>query len=274
MTKKRNGSGEPPKKAKRQPTGDYPVGNCRPPKEHQFQKGQPSPNPAGRPRGKPKSVLKTAPLNPQLAKILELSQETMKVNGVDTPLIDAAFKQLVRLALVEKREKSLHKLLDLHAAAQQGAFDEKLELVTYAVAHKEKWQAEFARCEADGRPTPNILPHPEDVTFDGEGNVIILEAVDEESKRLQDFREDALRNRLCAIEEIREVHGPNPRDKETDALLRRLEREAARLNKLLPPRLQVQKGIKRSEAVAELKRRGLDNRPTSRFGTTRRKSGG
>lgn len=38
------------KRAKRQPTGDYPSGYCRPPKSGQFKKGEPSPNPAGRPR--------------------------------------------------------------------------------------------------------------------------------------------------------------------------------------------------------------------------------
>ena len=39
-----------PKRAKRKPTGDYEQGYCRPPKDGQFKKGQPSANPKGRPR--------------------------------------------------------------------------------------------------------------------------------------------------------------------------------------------------------------------------------
>lgn len=38
------------KRTKRQPTGDYDAGYCRPPKAHQFKKGEPSGNPKGRPR--------------------------------------------------------------------------------------------------------------------------------------------------------------------------------------------------------------------------------
>lgn len=42
-----------PKRAKRQPTGDYEVGYGRPPKHGQFQKGAPSKNPRGRGAKKP-----------------------------------------------------------------------------------------------------------------------------------------------------------------------------------------------------------------------------
>jgi hypothetical protein len=43
-------SDDAPKRAKRQPTGDYESGYCRPPKGGQFKKGEPSRNPKGRPR--------------------------------------------------------------------------------------------------------------------------------------------------------------------------------------------------------------------------------
>ena len=43
-------SDDAPKRAKRQPTGDYETGYCRPPKHGQCQKGAPSKNPRGRPR--------------------------------------------------------------------------------------------------------------------------------------------------------------------------------------------------------------------------------
>lgn len=37
---------------------EYDVGYCKPPKEHQFKKGQPAANPKGRPKGrKPKGIL-------------------------------------------------------------------------------------------------------------------------------------------------------------------------------------------------------------------------
>lgn len=269
-TRSKNGG---PRDGKRQPTGEYSVGNCCPPKEHQFRKGEPSPNPSGRPRGKPKSW-NAPPLNPAFAEILRIARETTKVNGQETTYIEAAFKTLVKLGLVERREKSLHKLLDMHAAAEQGAFDEKVEMAMYAIKHKEKWGPRFAQCEAEGKPVPNILPHPEDLTFDNDGNVVILGAVEEEGLRLQNLRESELRKRLEVMQTIRETHGPKPRLAELDSLLRRLEREAARLNNLLPPRLRVNTGIKRSEAVAELKKRNERKRPGNGSGGHRKKSEG
>ena len=43
-------SDDAPESAKCEPTGDHPSGYCRPPKSGQFKKGEPSRNPAGRPR--------------------------------------------------------------------------------------------------------------------------------------------------------------------------------------------------------------------------------
>jgi hypothetical protein len=51
--------------ATRGPPGDYEVGYGRPPREHQFKKGEPSRNPKGRPRGaRPAPDLVAALLQP------------------------------------------------------------------------------------------------------------------------------------------------------------------------------------------------------------------
>lgn len=82
------------KRTKRQPTGDYDAGYCRPPKAHQFKKGEPSHNPKGRPprRVKHRSVFEevsqkkiayTAGDKTRTASLIELSMQR---------LLDAAVK--------------------------------------------------------------------------------------------------------------------------------------------------------------------------------------
>jgi len=49
--------------------GDYDVGYKRPPRQHQFRKGQPSPYPSGRPRGSRKVDLEKVLLEPVHIKL-------------------------------------------------------------------------------------------------------------------------------------------------------------------------------------------------------------
>lgn len=85
------------KKQKRVPTGDYETGFCRAPKKHRYQKGQPSPNPAGRRGKKPKPDAAPGDIlsNIMQASVhINLGGKSVRMNGWE-----ALFLQTRNLAL-------------------------------------------------------------------------------------------------------------------------------------------------------------------------------
>ncbi len=77
---------------KKNPTGDYKVGKCKPPKEHQWGKGQ-----SGNPRGRPKS---TNSGGTDVAAILEAPVK-VKVGGKECDMspVEAGLRQLAKKAV-------------------------------------------------------------------------------------------------------------------------------------------------------------------------------
>ena len=77
---------------KKKPTGDYEVGYCKPPRQHQFPKGQ-SGNPGGPPKSKKRG----------LTDVSEILNEPVKVNagGKEREMspFEASFRQLARRAI-------------------------------------------------------------------------------------------------------------------------------------------------------------------------------
>lgn len=76
------------------PPGDYEVGYGRPPREHQFKKGEASRNPKGRPRGTNKPVL-------DLAAVL-MQPVTIRIKGKErkVPYPEAMIQALQGMALM------------------------------------------------------------------------------------------------------------------------------------------------------------------------------
>ena len=76
------------------PLGDYEVGYCRPPREHQFKKGEVSRNPKGRPRGANRPAL-------DLVSVL-MQPVTIRIKGKErkVPYPEAMIQALQGVALM------------------------------------------------------------------------------------------------------------------------------------------------------------------------------
>jgi hypothetical protein len=91
----------------KQPTGNYEVGYARPPKEHQFKKGEPSRNARGRPPKKtrvPKS------------QIVEVMTEavTIKIEGREQKVpFPIAFFQLLKSKALQGEAKATRTVIEL-----------------------------------------------------------------------------------------------------------------------------------------------------------------
>jgi len=80
----------------------YEVGKGKPPKEHQFKKGQPSPNPRGRPRGSTRES--------QLQKMLK---KRIFVTGPDGRRVRKPLEEVINHKLVETAAKGDFKAIKL-----------------------------------------------------------------------------------------------------------------------------------------------------------------
>src|SRR5271167_397433 len=103
---------------------DYAVGYGRPPREHQFKKGDPSPNPKGRPRGAKRRA-------PDIFKVL-MEPVTVTINGRERsmPFPEAAIQVLKQKALKGdvKATKMLMDLIKTMDLLQPGAQDGPVNL--------------------------------------------------------------------------------------------------------------------------------------------------
>src|SRR5437763_216317 len=80
----------------------YRVGKGKPPKEHQFKKGQPSPNPQGRPKGSTRES--------QLQKMLK---KRIFVTGADGRRVRKPLEEVINHKLVETAAKGDFKAIKL-----------------------------------------------------------------------------------------------------------------------------------------------------------------
>ena len=111
-----------PRKPSQEP---YSVGKGKPPKEHQFKKGQPSPNPHGRPKGSTRDS--------QLQKMLK---KKVWVAGPDGRRIRKALSEIIDHKLIEaaakgdfKAIKLINELLLMHERHQRGRPPSREELL-------------------------------------------------------------------------------------------------------------------------------------------------
>lgn len=180
---------------------DDKLGYGRPPRKHQFQKGQ-SGNPKGRPKGS-KNKLPRGGLNNILEIVRKEANRKVKVTEgekrVNIPMIQA----VVRSAAVKAGKGSVpaqRLFLGLALDAETLADQRHTALVEAVVHYKLGWQELFEEYDASGLPRPDVMPHPDDIHIDPQtGEVLVLgpltkEQRDKENTRLQSiFKEEIVR---------------------------------------------------------------------------------
>jgi hypothetical protein len=223
------------------PDDGYRVGPGRPPREHQFKKGQPSANPFGRPRKKPEQ--KFAVIGTPLADlVLKLAYEPVPVREAgrefELPMIEANLRMMGKIAL-NGNSRVQAQLLKLHKEAHDTKNEWVVKVLETAIKHKEIWGPKFRMCEERGLPVPNILPHPDDVIIDGiTGTVRILGPQSYEDVQEMKPILEMQKNLIGLINEFEARLAAGERKTVYRKLLPGLRRRLKRINSLLPPRLQ------------------------------------
>jgi hypothetical protein len=151
------------------------VGYRKPPKAHQFKKGQ-SGNLNGRPR-KAKKVQTPPGMTPLTADVI-LSEGRRLVNVRDGDKVEAvdAIQAMVRSLLhlgLKGNRRALTDAIRLMREAE--AENEKLwaSLINDVADYKTEWREHFADCDARGIPRPEFAPHPDEVVLDHVNRCII-----------------------------------------------------------------------------------------------------
>lgn len=220
------------------------VGPGNPPEAHRWKKGQPSPNPKGRPpKRKAHDMLgdyeRLRMLDNFAAVITKVGNITTK--GEDPKsLIEGSVRNLYEIAYNLKtpaqHRVAAHKvLLDYYKESSRTLAREQEKMFNNALDHKERWSAPFRDCERRGIPTPNVYPHPDDVIIRNDGSVEIVGPMWPEQQR---DLEAVLLMRGNIEECLPVLTDDHCNSADRKKIINYLRRRWNKLNKSLPPRLQ------------------------------------
>lgn len=212
------------------------VGPGNPPSEYQWKKGDPSPNPRGRPKKKHLKGL-FASLNPSAAAVLANARRVIgEVNGEEITNYDGIMHSLAKRAHKETAASRLYTQLTGKAQAEEQ--EVKNGMLLAAVQHKEKYGPQFAFCERMGKELPNIFPHPDDLIIGPDGSVRIVGPGTEEDqinlKAILKLR-DAL---IEAGTMVARAEGRKTDKHDAQKFWSQLRSKFYRFNAVIPPRLK------------------------------------
>lgn len=226
------------------PIGNYPVGYCKPPTEHQFKKGQPSANKNGRPKGSRNSA-KANPLPIVDIPILEMSLEEaarpIQVREGDKVIKIPAYQAGIRTTMRNAAKGSNPAMRNAHMITvhAERVLRERLEEKVVAWAEYKRSATEhLAYCKAHGIPFDWEI-HPDDVEFDGHtGEIYIRGPLNQEERDAVNTIAGHLDFMIEVAEETGQEIKANPKLQKARKRLGLQLEVIRRLNACLLPRLQ------------------------------------
>lgn len=217
---------------------DDKVGPGNPPREHRWKKGQPSPNPRGRPPKKPQEKLLTQ-MNKMQQAVLAHANTEVTLRGIDgertiTQMHAFLDMLLKHVAKANPKAIQIYYAAIREATAEEAAF--KTELLGYALQYRARWLPEFVQAEAHGKEVPDLLPDPRDIEILPDGTVKIVGPISYEQQRSVEEIVKELDTYASAWGQV----GNEPLLPLNDRMQiwRKVCRRMRRLNKGLPPRLK------------------------------------
>ena len=225
----------------------YEVGYCKPPREHQFKKGEPSPNPRGRPRKKEQpasSVWTPIALGKSVDGLLikEARREVWAWEGdraESIPMIQAAIRQTA-LKAMQGDLAATRLLLSAVREIEQEERKQHSEDIQAMRDYKEKWSREIERAEERGETPPDPVPHPDDIIIDFKtGDVHVNGPFTEEQRdvfeEILERIDDAQESITMLAQEIAQEDNPERREVLRD-LWKNDQRHFDLLNDMMPKR--------------------------------------
>lgn len=223
----------------RSPENDgYKVGPGNPPREHRWKKGQPSPNPRGRPPKKPQEKLLTQ-LNKMQQAVLAHANKEITIRGADGERTISQLEAFLDTLLKNAAKNGQTAIQTYYAAIREAMAADasfKSELLDYALQHRARWLEIFIQAEEQGKEVPGILPDPRDIEILPDGTVKIVGPISYEQQRLV----EEILNELDTYQSVwNEVGNATalPFDDRMQ-IWRKICRRMRQLNKGLSPRLK------------------------------------
>jgi hypothetical protein len=236
---------KPPKKPRSlSPIGPYEVGYCKPPKAHQFQKGMPSANPKGRPKGSPNQA-KANPLPfvdiPIHKMVLEEANRLVQVREGDKVVMRPAMQAGVRASLIRAGQGSAPAMRNMHLITRDAHLQERREMeerIKAALEYKKTAKEHLASCKRRGVRFDWEV-HPDDINIDLEtGQVLLAGPVTMEERAGHKMVLDTLDHSISTAREIATQIRNNPKLRNERKLLGLAVYSIDRFNAMLAPHWQ------------------------------------
>ena len=217
-----------------EPPDEPPVGPGNPPKRYRWKKGDPSPNPAGRPPTKKKAHMMKKPEGFD-EMVLKLGAKTTRgLTGEDVTLIEAVYRRLIELAIDKEKPslKALLMVLKTHREVDEAADKLRSDAAAAAFGYKDNMTMRLEHARKTGSYIDEPIPHPDDIIVTRERELIFVGPMTPEEHVQMKQR---LAHRDLMLEHAMKL---TPGEPHRDKLIRKLCRVWNGLNELLPPRLR------------------------------------